>query len=204
MPVMELMVLIAESPSAPPACAARATARMSVMFGVSFTSTGVRATSFTHSVIMLRVLRHLADGAAHAALAHAVRAAEVQLQAIRARVFGSLHDLVPGFALRFHHQRRDHGVLRIALLHLGDLAQIHFERTVGDQLDVVQAHHALAVPIDRRIARTDVDDRLAERLPDRAAPAGVEGAHHLIAAIGGRSGSQPERIRAPDARRKSS
>jgi hypothetical protein len=32
--------------------AARATVRMSVMLGVSLTSTGVRAASFTHSVIM--------------------------------------------------------------------------------------------------------------------------------------------------------
>ena len=52
MPVMELMVLMAESPSAPPCFAARAMRRMSVTLGVSFTSTGVRATSFTHSVII--------------------------------------------------------------------------------------------------------------------------------------------------------
>ena len=97
------------------------------MFGVSFTSTGVRATSFTHSVIMLRVLGHLAHRAAHAALAHAVRTAEVQLQAVGARVFGPLDDVVPGLALRLHHQRRDHRVLRIALLHLGDLAQIRLD-----------------------------------------------------------------------------
>ena len=48
---MEFSVLIAESPSAPPFRAARAMARMSVTFGVSFTSTGVRATSFTQPVI---------------------------------------------------------------------------------------------------------------------------------------------------------
>jgi hypothetical protein len=60
----------------------------------------------------MQVFGHLADGAAHAALAHAVRAAEIQLQAVGAGVFGALHDVVPGFALRFHHQRRDHGVLR--------------------------------------------------------------------------------------------
>jgi hypothetical protein len=51
-PVMELMVLIAERPSAPARLAARATTRMSVMLGVSLTSTGVRAASFTHSVII--------------------------------------------------------------------------------------------------------------------------------------------------------
>ncbi len=52
MPVIELMVLIAERASARPRLAARATVRMSVIFGVSLTMTGVRATSFTHSVIM--------------------------------------------------------------------------------------------------------------------------------------------------------
>ena len=52
MPVMELMVLMAERASAPPFRAARATVRMSVTFGVSFTMTGVRAASFAHSVIM--------------------------------------------------------------------------------------------------------------------------------------------------------
>ena len=72
----------------------------------------------------LGVLGHLADGRAHAALAHAVRAAEVQLQAVGAGVFGARDDVVPRLALRLDHQRRDDGVLRIALLHLGDLAQI--------------------------------------------------------------------------------
>src|SRR5437763_10919175 len=52
MPVMELMVLMAESASAWPRLAARAAARMSVILGVSFTITGVRATSLTHPVIM--------------------------------------------------------------------------------------------------------------------------------------------------------
>src|ERR1035441_9959312 len=52
MPVMELMVLMAERASAPPERAARAARRMSVILGVSFTITGVRATSLTHCVIM--------------------------------------------------------------------------------------------------------------------------------------------------------
>ncbi len=38
----------------------------------------------------LRVLGHLADGRAHAALAHAVRAAEVELEAVGAGIFGAL------------------------------------------------------------------------------------------------------------------
>ena len=48
---------------------------------------------------LLAVLGHLADGRAHAALAHAVRAAEVELEAVGAGVLGALHDLVPRLAL---------------------------------------------------------------------------------------------------------
>ncbi len=50
-PVIELMVLMAERPSAPARFAARAAMRMSVIFGVSPTITGVAALSLTHSVI---------------------------------------------------------------------------------------------------------------------------------------------------------
>ena len=145
------------------------------------------------------VVGHLADGAAHAALAHAVGAAEVQLEAVGAGVFGALDDVVPGFALGIDHQGGDDGVLGIALFDLGDFAEVDFDGAVGDQLDVVQAHHALAVPIDRGIARGDVDDGLADGLPDGAAPAGVEGAHDLIAAVGGRAGGEPEGVGAADA-----
>src|ERR1035441_1294512 len=42
------------------------------------------------------ILGDLADGRAHAALAHAVGAAEIQLQAIGAGVFGALDDCSPG------------------------------------------------------------------------------------------------------------
>ena len=91
----------------------------------------------------LRVLRHLAHGRAHPALAHAMRTAEVQLQPIRARTLRALHHLVPGLALRLHHQRRNHRMLRIQPLHLGDLAQVHLDGPVADQLNIVQPHHAL-------------------------------------------------------------
>ena len=171
MPVMELMVLIAESASAPPRLAARAGMRMSEMFGVSLTITGVRAFSLTHPVICCAVFRHLADGRAHAALAHAVRAAEVQLEAVGAGVFCALHDVMPGLALALHHQRGDHDVLRVAPLYLRDLPQVDLDGAVGDELDVVEAHHAPAVPVDGGIARADIGDRLADCLPHGAAPA---------------------------------
>ena len=46
---------------------------------------------------------HLADGAAHTALAHTVRASEIQLQPVRAGIFRPLDDVVPDLALRVHH-----------------------------------------------------------------------------------------------------
>ena len=59
-PVMELIVLMALTPSAFARLAARATTRMSVMFGVSFTNTGVRAAASFHPLRNhLCVLGHL-------------------------------------------------------------------------------------------------------------------------------------------------
>ena len=49
------------------------------------------------------VFGHLADGGAHAALAHAVRAAEIQFERIGAGIFRAANDLVPGFAFGFDH-----------------------------------------------------------------------------------------------------
>src|SRR5206468_12222815 len=48
-------------------------------------------------------------------------------------------------------------------------------------------------------AARGVDDRVAERLPHRTTPAHVEGAHHLVAGVGGRRAREPERVGAPDA-----
>ena len=50
-PIRLLMVLMSETPSAPPSRAACAASTTSPVFGVSFTSTGVFATSFTQRVI---------------------------------------------------------------------------------------------------------------------------------------------------------
>src|SRR6185369_13719650 len=100
----------------------------------------------------------------HAALAHPVRTTEVQFQPVGAGVFGAAHDVVPGLACGLHHERCDHGVVRILLFDGGDFAQVGFDRAVADEFDIVQPHHALAVPIDRGVARAHVDDGLADRL----------------------------------------
>ena len=142
----------------------------------------------------LRVLGHLADSRAHAALAHTVRAAKVEFQRVRAGVFGAAHHLVPGFALRFHHQRSDHQMLWVAFLHLVDFAEVVFNRPVADQLDIVEPHYLDAVQVNRAVARGGVDDWLANRLPHRAAPAGVKRAHYLPGRIRRRPAGQPERV----------
>ena len=199
MPVMELMVLMAERASARPRRAARAaSADVGDVGRELHDHRGAR-----HFLDPLGdhagVIGDLADGGAHAALAHAVGAAEIELEAIGAGVFGALDDVVPDFALGIHHEGRDDGVVRIALLDLGDLAEVGVDGAVADELDVVEAHHALAVPIDGGVARGDIDDGFADGLPDGAAPAGVEGAHDLLAAIGGRAGGEPEGVGAADA-----
>ena len=58
---------------------------MSVMLGVSFTITGMRVYCFAPAGDHLDIFGHLPDGGAHAALAHPVRAAEIQLDPISAR-----------------------------------------------------------------------------------------------------------------------
>jgi hypothetical protein len=50
-PMMLLIVLISDTPCAPPACAASPCGTMSDTFGVSFTSTGTVAYSTAHDVI---------------------------------------------------------------------------------------------------------------------------------------------------------
>src|ERR1039458_787026 len=138
-------------------------------------------------------LRILADGRAHAALAHAVRTAEVQFDAVRPRVLGALYEFMPALA-GVHHERRDDGVPRPALLDLGKLAEIRLRRAVGDELDVVKPDHAGLSQVERRIARGDVHDGIADGLPNHAAPAGLERAVRLISRVGGRAAGDPEWI----------
>ena len=97
------------------------------------------------------------------------------------------------------HQRDDDRVLRVPPLALGDLSQVHLERPVGDQLDVVEPDHAFGAEGDGAEAAGEFDDRVAERFPDGAAPAGVERAHDLLAGVGGRGAGEPERIGRSDA-----
>src|SRR5438067_4630400 len=112
-----------------------------------------------------------------------MRAAKVQLEQIGACVFRATNDVMPSRTLRFDHQRGNHRVLRKALLHLADLAEIDFDRTIADQLDVVEPDHPLILIINRTVSRGGIDDWFADGLPDGATPSCVESAHHLISRI---------------------
>src|ERR1019366_1496129 len=92
--------------------------------------------------------RLLADRRAHAAFAHAVRAAEVQLDAVGASVGGALDELMPTLP-GIDHQRSNHGAVRPALLDFIDLAEVGFNRTVADKFDVVESDHPHSVHIER-------------------------------------------------------
>ena len=81
-----------------------------------------------------------------------MRAAKIQLDAIGPGVLRLLRDLVPCLTGRFHHQRDKKRPVRMRLLHPGNLAQIHFERAIGDQLDIVEPHDLSPVVINRSVA----------------------------------------------------
>jgi hypothetical protein len=96
-----------------------------------------------------------------------------------------------------------HGPVRPFALHLLDLLEVHLQRPVGDELDVVEAEQPAVGAVDRAVARTiDIDDGralLAQRFPHHAAPARLEGADDVVFLVGRRGRGQPERIGRLDA-----
>jgi len=152
----------------------------------------------------LDVFRHLAHGRAHAALAHAVRAAEVEFDAVGAGVFHERQDGFPALLLARHHQRDDHGAIRPVAFDAFDLFEVGVQRPVSDQLDVVQADHTAVLRHQRGVTRAvDVDHRwvFAERLPHHAAPARLEGAGDVDLLVGGWCGREPEGVGTLDAQK---
>ena len=87
----------------------------------------------------------------------------------------------------------------IALLDGVHFLEISLQRPVGDQLDIVQSHDPGAGIIDGAQPGGYIDYRLTQGFPDRASPAGVKGPHDLLAAVGGRPGTEPKGVGAFDA-----
>src|SRR5690606_6413983 len=146
------------------------------------------------------VLGDLPQRGAHAALRHAVRTAVVQLDRVGAGVLDLEDDVAPRLRGRRDHRRHDDGAVRPEALDLGDLPQVHLERPVGDQLDVVDREELLAAHLERAVAVADVQDGVADRLPDGAAPAVLEGLVDLVGGVRGRRRGQPEGVRRPHPR----
>ncbi|MCY1243691.1 hypothetical protein D9M72_567160 [compost metagenome] len=145
------------------------------------------------------IFRHLTDSCTHAALAHAVRTAEVQLNAISAGFFYQRQDGFPRFFFAWHHDRSDQCAVGPAHFHFFHFAQVHFQRTVGDQLDIVKTEQPPISTMDRAIAGAiDIDHRRAFRaqcFPDHATPASLESSLDIVRFVCRWGRSQPERVR---------
>src|SRR5690606_17278092 len=149
------------------------------------------------------VFGHLAYGRTHAALAHSMRATEVELDAV---TFGFLHrgqDRLPAFLHARHHYGSHECAIRPLLLDLLDLLKIDLELAVRDEFDIVEAQKPPVRSPDRAVTGTVyVDDRgtfFAQPLPHHATPARLEGTYDIVGLVGGGRRSQPEGIRALDA-----
>ncbi len=104
--------------------------------------------------------------------------------------------------VRFLVHRQHHGnndcAIRPVFFDLPYLIEIGLQRPIRNQLDVVEADHTSLIAVEGAVARpADIDNRrvFAERLPDRTAPAGLEGAVDVIGFIGRWCRGQPEWIR---------
>ena len=146
----------------------------------------------------LDIFGDLAHGAAHAAFGHAMRAAEVQFDPVGAGFLDQGQDGFPRLFDAGHHEGDDHGAVRVVAFDRFDLLQVHLERAVGDQFDVVEAQKPAIRAPDRAVARAvDVDHRgasLAQRFPHDPAPACLKGAADVVFLVGGRRGGQPEGV----------
>ena len=202
--MIELMVLMSETASAPPRFAAAAGARMSVTLGVSLTITGSRLCCLHHAVT---ISMYSGTWPTAAPMPRSLMpCGQPKLSSTPSAPVSSTRTRIAFHALSVHGTISETTSARSGQLRLTSAisSRLVCKRPVGDELDVVEAEHA---PIWRQqgaVARTvDVDDRwpvFAERLPDHAAPAGLEGAVDVVGLVGGRRRCEPERVRAGDAR----
>ena len=125
--MIELIVLISDTASAPPALRrARGLADVGDV-GRQLDDDGHARIGLAPARDHLDVFGHLPDRRAHAALGHAVRAAEIELDAVGAGVLDQRQDRLPGLLLAGHHQRDDQRAVRPVALDLLDLAQIDLQ-----------------------------------------------------------------------------
>ncbi len=117
----------------------------SVTLGVSFTITGIFAASFTHDVIisvysgtwptaepMPRSLMPCGQPKFSSSASEPASSARRTISCQDSRFDSTISDAITR-------------LLRVALLHFVDFAEVHVDGPVADQLDVVEAHHFHAV-----------------------------------------------------------
>ena len=81
------------------------------------------------------------------------------------------------------------------LFALSHFLKIDFQRTVGDQFDIIESDHSERTLVKRRKPRRNIDDRLAKSFPNRAAPTRIKRPFDHRTHIRRRRRGEPERIR---------
>ena len=173
---------------------------MSVTLGVSLTRTGTAAFSITHSVI---IWTYSGTWPTAAPMPRSlIPCGQPKLSSMPSAPV-SLTRLTMSYqvsGLGLDHERDDHRVVRVAPLDLGDLGEV--DVSIGRSLisSMLEMPTIRRPPIvERAQARGDVRDRLADRLPDDAAPTRVERPGDHLAVVRDGAGGQPERVRTADA-----
>ena len=107
-------------------------------------------------------------------------------------------DGFPRFFHAGHHEGDDHGAVGVVAFDGFDFLQVHFQRAVGDEFDVVEAQKAAVGAPDGAVAgAVDVDDGgacFAKGFPDDTAPASLIRAADVVFLVRGRGGGQPEGV----------
>ena len=88
------------------------------------------------------IFRYLADRRAHPALAHAMRATEVKLDTVCPRGFYLWQNGFPRFFFAGHHDRHHYRPVGPAFFDAGNLFKVDGQRTVSDELDIIQPQNA--------------------------------------------------------------
>ena len=126
-----------------------------------------------------------------------MRAGEVQLEGIHARVLTALDDLDPGvLAIFLHHAGDENAVWELALALL-ELLDPMPERPVADELDVLPPDDLAARRQQLRVARGDVDDLggvKADGLGDDGPPAFLKRLGDDVEICAGRAGADDKGI----------
>ncbi len=159
----------------------------------------------------------LADVRAHVLAVH-VRAGQVELEPVGARVLAGAREVTPVVELLVAagagHDRGDQHAVRVGLLDPLEARDPPVERLVGDELPVPRrVQHALAPAVHGQdaglglrarelgLGALHVDDRVhPDRLGDDAAPARLEGAQDVALRLGRRRRGQQERVGETDPR----